>query len=93
MDEHGAARPQPKESASSALSALKCLKLKTGLYRLWLRTGAQQRAPTNSEPVWTRTNADQFQKFPPTLSLPLEGGGEGGGDFFQLRPCRAVFSA
>jgi len=27
---------------------------------------------------------------PPTLALPLEGGGEGGGDFFGLRFCRVV---
>jgi len=29
---------------------------------------------------------------PPTLSLPLEGGGLGGGDFFCLPLCGAVFS-
>jgi hypothetical protein len=32
------------------------------------------------------------EKIPPTLSLPLEGGGEGGGGFSGLRLCRAVTS-
>ncbi len=30
------------------------------------------------------------KKIPPPLALPLEGGGEGGGDFFCLRLCRAA---
>ncbi len=28
----------------------------------------------------------------PILTLPLEGGGMGGGEFFWLRLCRAMFS-